>query len=117
MSGEDIGLFTPEVMSEASLITEVRGIGSLNTLGEAVFGVPEYAPGYLNEVREIPEELISSIHTKEGDLHLEYYPLLSEGADGQMRFALKRAMGRLVEIIPEKKMILSLLRAEIERPD
>jgi len=117
MTGADIGLFSPEVMNEATKVTEVRGIGTIGADGRPVFGIPDCSPSYLDDVNAMENEEIAFSHTPDGELHLEYYPLLSEGADDQMRFALRNALDRLITVVPEKRQILSLLRSETTRTD
>jgi hypothetical protein len=117
MTGSDIGLFTPEVMNEATKVTEVHGIGTIDADGQPVFGTPECSPSYLDDVRAMSDQEIARLHSRAGKLHLEYFPLLSEGADVQTRFALQNALNRLITIVPEQKIILSLLRTETARMD
>ena len=122
----EMSLFTPELMDGSMTIIMVRGIGIIEGVagnserdwirleGNTTMGVPSISPSYQDPVITMEDELVSSVHSHDGKLHLEYLSVLNGVGDRGTQAAVTNALAHLERILPKHADVIGLIRREME---
>lgn len=114
MPPNELNLFTPELMDGSMSVLKVRGIGILEGEGNVTMGVPAIVPTYQDPVVAMEDDLVSSVHSHNGKLHLEYLSELGGTGDRGTHVAVINALTQLERVLPDHASVIDLIRREME---
>jgi len=114
LQGQDISLFSPELLGAAHRLLVIQGLGVFSESGSVSHGTTSRSPGLHDPVFLLTNEEIREFHLQGGRLNLSYLSRIDPRGDAEAVDAIVSGLRTLKRIIPEKATVMDLMTQEME---
>jgi len=111
---QELAVFTPDYLNEKATLVGIAAVGTMNTAGQVVQGVPSLAASSDALVERMTGMQIRSFHQQEDSPpRLAYAPLLLAQGSPLAPHLLSRVVAQLMSLFPEEIQLLTVIQDDL----